>query len=206
MIENKLFIKALETDSVYFEEGKKEVISSDFDQVDHKLIRKEMLTEQIKETVSDGWFEEDMDEKIEVKISEKDRKDPGIFERSDYLRSIFPSMQIQKPGYDYYGFTTMILGILAMFVFYGFNKINTSQKDILKDAGQSSDLFTTDTSLALFANMMLIILERYINRTNVMYQDEQSLTKSAGKNLIGKLDDAAGFASRRTMTSSMTMH
>ena len=114
-------------------------------------------------------------------------------------------MQIQKPGYDYYGFTTMILGILAIFVFYGFNKINTSQKDILKDAGQSSDLFTTDTSLALFANMMLIILERYINRTNVMYQDEQSLSKNGGKSLIGKLDDAA-LTSRRTMTSSMTMH
>ena len=66
-------MKALETDCVYFEEGKKEVISSDFDQVDHNQIRKEMLTNEIEETVSDGWFEEDMDEKIEVKVSEKDR-------------------------------------------------------------------------------------------------------------------------------------
>lgn len=62
----------------------------------------------------------------------------------------------------------MVLAILAIFVLYGFDTINTSQKDILKNAAGASDIFTTDTSLALFCNMILIILERYINRANVI--------------------------------------
>lgn len=93
------------------------------------------------------------------------------------MKSIFPSAQIQKPGYDYYGFTTLVLAILALFVLYGFDKINTQKKDILGAAGQSSDIFTTDTSLALFFNMLLIIAERYINRANVVEAEDQPLAK-----------------------------
>ena len=84
-----------------------------------------MLDQLVNETVSNGDYEGDLDDKIDCKLYHKNKDKPGFFEVSEYMKSIFPSAQIQKPGYDYYGFTTLVLAILALFVLYGFDKINT---------------------------------------------------------------------------------
>jgi hypothetical protein len=46
----------------------------------------------------------------------------GIFENSKYMENLFPSLKIQKPGYDLYGSTTSTLAVIALFVFFCFSK------------------------------------------------------------------------------------
>jgi len=77
-----------------------------------------------------------MDQKIELKLGFKIKEKPTWFEKSSYIKSIFPSLKIMKPGYDLYGTTTLVLAILAVFVLYGFDSVMVSQADILKDAGK----------------------------------------------------------------------
>lgn len=66
-----------------------------------------------------------------------------------------------------------MLAIIAVFVLIGLDKIYVTVTDVLKETGGSSDIFTTQTSIALFSTMTLMFLERYINRANVMKVDEQ---------------------------------
>lgn len=113
-----------------------------------------------------------MDHKIDLKLGLKDKAKPSIFEKNKYLKTVFPTLTIQKPGRDYYGYTTLTLAVLSLFVLFGFDKVNVSQQDLLEDAGKQSDIFTTDTSLALLLNMILIIVERYINRANVIKSED----------------------------------
>jgi hypothetical protein len=51
------------------------------------------------------------------RIEKRDMPRLSWFERSKYFEKIFPSLKIQKPGYDLYGSTTLFLGILAIYVF-----------------------------------------------------------------------------------------
>jgi hypothetical protein len=66
----------------------------------------------------------------------------------------------------------MILAIIAMFVLFKLDSIYVTVTDVLKDSGSTSDIFTTPTSIALFCTMLIIILERYINRANVIETEE----------------------------------
>lgn len=62
-----------------------------------------------------------MDDKIELKLGMQDKEKPNIFETNPYLKTVFPSLKIQKPGVDYYGYTTMVLAIIAIFVMFTYD-------------------------------------------------------------------------------------
>lgn len=40
-----------------------------------------------------------------------------MFENSNYIDGLFPSLKIQKPGYDLYGATTLVLFLILLFIF-----------------------------------------------------------------------------------------
>jgi hypothetical protein len=48
-----------------------------------------------------------------------------------YFEKIFPSLKIQKPGYDLYGTTTVILSLIALYIFL-FYKNYTVDPNVFK--------------------------------------------------------------------------
>lgn len=78
------------------------------------------------DTFSSGDYKQDFEEKFEV---QDDRKlnQPGMFEHSKYFDRLFPSLKIQKPGYDLYGTTTSILGIMGVYIFMYFESFSFTQ-------------------------------------------------------------------------------
>lgn len=125
LVKSLVLLKGLENDSIYFVEGQYDKPKNNLYCIDPIEFKEELMDKLVLETVSDGDHEDEMEDKIDSKLCYKRTEKPGIFERSKYMKSIFPSAQIQKPGYDYYGFTTLVLPILAIFVLYSFDKINT---------------------------------------------------------------------------------
>jgi hypothetical protein len=130
----------------------------------------------------------------------------GYFEKISYFDSIFPSLRIQKPGYDLYGSITMVLVMIAIFVFNFFTKFNVDP-DVFKFMTGKSALFKTDMAVTLLVIIMIIILERYANRTDTKAAEENR------KKLKNELDSSkkSGFFSndemfkRTTTARSMTV-
>jgi hypothetical protein len=71
-----------------------------------------------------------------------------------------------KPGYDLYGTTTTILGIIAIFVFLKYGELSVDQQNYLSDKSNSSNIFKGDMATCLLIVIIVIILERYVNRTD----------------------------------------
>jgi hypothetical protein len=63
-----------------------------------------------------------------------DKKAPklGFFEKYAYFDGMFPSLKIQKPGYDYYGSSTLTLGILIIFTFTCYSSMSVDPATLLK--------------------------------------------------------------------------
>lgn len=201
-------MKGLENDSIYFVEGKTNQVSTEHISIDPIEVREDLLNKQMNETMSNGDYEEDLEDKIDHRVYRKTLDKPDFFERSKYLQSIFPSAQIEKPGGDYYGLTTCVLFILAVFVWTGYDKINTQKKDILGKAGEASNIFTTDTSIALLGTFSLIIIERFINRSNVIQAEGKPVPfdKMEMQEELNEIKtNQFSMQGSRTMTSSMTM-
>lgn len=87
----------------------------------------------------------------------------GVFERLAYFKRIFPTENLQKPGYDLYASTNVVLFVLLFFVFSYFGKIAV---DIDMLFPQNSNIFRGNMVVCLLALIFLIILERYMNRSN----------------------------------------
>lgn len=66
-----------------------------------------------------------MDEKFDA-IHDRIVNNPGFFEKHDYFDRIFPSLKVQKPGYDLYGSTTLVLGIIGAYIFWNYEKYSFS--------------------------------------------------------------------------------
>ena len=66
---------------------------------------------------------EDLNEKLEFWDRVKKPKS-DIFDSNPYFENVFPSLKIQKPGYDLYGSSTVFLAILAIFVFLFYPSIS----------------------------------------------------------------------------------
>ena len=49
-------------------------------------------------------------------IESRTRPALGVFEKNPYFDGIFPGLRIQKPGYDLYGSTTLMLVVLMVYV------------------------------------------------------------------------------------------
>lgn len=67
-----------------------------------------------------------MDEKFDS-IDDRELNNPGMFERREYFDRLFPSLKVQKPGYDLYGLTTTICGVLGVYIFVYYSSYNYSQ-------------------------------------------------------------------------------
>lgn len=78
------------------------------------------------ESLSAGEFENDLKRKIEIAKDRADHPVQGIFEKKSYFDKIFPSLLIQKPGYDLYGSTTLFNFIIALFIFSFWSSISVN--------------------------------------------------------------------------------
>jgi len=74
-------------------------------------------------------------------------------------------MRIQKPGYDLYASTTMVLVVIAMYIFsrYGQMSVDPVSFGGSKD---SKSLFQGDMAMVLLFTIGIIICERYCNRAD----------------------------------------
>jgi hypothetical protein len=81
-----------------------------------KQFAEEKANRENWETLSNGEYKEDMLEKFDS-LDDRELNNPGFFERRHYFDRIFPSLKVQKPGYDLYGTTTTILGVIAIYIF-----------------------------------------------------------------------------------------
>lgn len=97
---------------------------------------------------------------------------PGIFERNDYFDRIFPSLKVQKPGYDLYGTTTTILGIIGIYIFIYYDQYTFSQAKFEYHKGQSV-LFLAEMALMILFMITIIIVERYANRSDTKKIEEK---------------------------------
>jgi len=97
---------------------------------------------------------------------------PGIFERNDYFDRIFPSLKVQKPGYDLYGTTTTILALIGIYVFLFFDSYTFSQDKFDFSKGQSV-LFIFEMAIMVLFIITIIIVERYANRSDTKKIEEK---------------------------------
>ena len=104
---------------------------------------------------------------------------PGIFERNNYFDRIFPSLKVQKPGYDLYGSTTTILAIIGAYIFIFFNSYTFSQAKFDFSKGQSV-LFLFEMAIMVLLIISIIIIERYANRSDTKKVEEKTFKSEDG--------------------------
>lgn len=112
-IRHHVIQKTLERDSLIFMEGMRDKDQPKFMSV--REFKEEKANRDQWENFSSGDFKEDFVDKFESK-DDRELNNPGIFERNHYFERIFPGLNIQKPGYDLYGTTTSILGLIALYI------------------------------------------------------------------------------------------
>ena len=166
MVNNNQIKKSLENDNLYFLEGNKLEFNSPDWYLDIPLFKKEFDKKQRDNAYSNGDFAQDMQDRIDLKDEDFKEAEPGIFEKVDYLKRLFPSKREQKPGKDFYGTTTFILAIMAVFVLNTFDKLFVTPEDLLKGTAGSNNIFSSNMALSLLFVICLIFLERYISRTD----------------------------------------
>jgi len=199
MIQDGLLKKGLENDSLYYVEGAK--FKEGQDSFKAAELDQELEDAAENDVVSNGDHEEDLDEKIHLKLEKEAKHRNGVFERFDYLTRVFPSLKIQKPGRDYYGTSTLVLAIIAIFVIAAFNNLTVSQADLLPGAKESNNIFKGDMSICLLLMILLIILERYINRTDTKaVEDTQQERRANHSSVFGTQKYFERSSTERSMT------
>ena len=128
MVQQNEIQKNLESDELIYMEGArnfKTLISENEIQED----RNELIQVEVFSACD---FEEAYDERFAIK-AEREEDTLGIFETSEYFDKIFPALQIQKPGQDYYSRTTLFLALCAVYVFMFYGKMDVDVNDYLKN-------------------------------------------------------------------------
>lgn len=115
MIAAKTLKKSLESDYVIYVEGTSRVHD------DHEFLTQDEVEEQTREELetydySAIDFKEEYLRKNGL-IEYKNSPPLGPFERWHYFKRIFPSENLQKPGYDLYASTNIVLFVLVFFIF-----------------------------------------------------------------------------------------
>lgn len=160
MVEDNVLQKSLENDNLIIVEGFYDTAPEYFTS---EQIQLEIAEEE--RALSSGDFDEDLDAKIKI-ISDKNLPKQGFFEKNDYFDSVFPSLKIQKPGYDLYGSSTVFLTILALYVFIGYSSISVDQASLLDSVKSSNNIFKGEMAVSLIVVIIIIIIERYVNRSD----------------------------------------
>lgn len=95
----------------------------------------------------------------------------GIFESSNYMDGLFPSLKIQKPGYDLYGTTTLVLFLILLFIFLFYERYTNDPQVFVFMHGQSA-IFKGEMGIMLTLISGIIIVERLANRTDTKAVNE----------------------------------
>jgi len=136
-------------------------------------------------------------------IDNRKRPKLGFFEKKEYFDKIFPSLKIQKPGYDLYGSSTILLSLMAIYVFMFYNHITVDMSIFGFLKGQSS-IFGGEMALVILAIISVIILERYTNRSDTKAQEQkrmsQDLNAGGGGGFFGNDDLFKRTSTNRSMT------
>lgn len=178
LIRENVVQKTLERDSLIYVEGERDNLQPNF------ITQYEFNIEKAKrenwENQSSGDYKEDFAEKFES-IEDRVLNHPGWFERNPYFERIFPSLNIQKPGYDLYGTTTSILGFIGIYIFMYYESYSFSQMKFDFAAGQSV-VFPGEMAVTVLFIIMVIIVERYANRSDTKkIEEDNKLVESADK-------------------------
>ena len=128
-IEENVITKGLENDSLYFEEGFTNK------QMANNMKISELKDYMLKQELQDGCMSDGDEDDLNIKLEKIQNKDickkDGMFEKSHYLRKLFPTLKIQKPGEDYYGSITLVLFMILLWTFISFDYLFVRSSDLL---------------------------------------------------------------------------
>lgn len=200
MVEQRRLAKGLETDSLYFVEGHK--TNYDVQIFESEALTRELRAAGCERPQSSGDFGEDIEDKMQ-QLEQKNLPEMTYFETWQYFDRLFPGLRVQKPGTDYYGSTTLLLAILAIFVLLNFEQLYVSQSDLLESANfNNSGIFNGAMAVCLLTIVFIIFLERYISRTDTKAAEDDK------KTIADDMEDKAYFKDvfeRSTTARSMTV-
>jgi hypothetical protein len=158
----------LENESLYYVEGQ---YIPQKDMMSKEEFIDEHNNEENWENFSSADYIEEYDE-VYDKLEERKIEAPGFFEKKTYFNKIFPSLKIQKPGTDLYGSTTFTLSLLTAFVFIFYARYTVSPDVFTFVKGQSS-IFKGEMAVTICFLLLIIIVERYANRTDTKHVEEK---------------------------------
>lgn len=126
-----------------------------------------------------------------------------MFENNPYFDRIFPGLKIQKPGYDLYGLTTSILGLIGLYIFMYYESYSFSQMSFDFSKGQSV-IFPGEMAMTVLVVITIMIIERYANRSDTKKVEEPKIVedKDSKKKSFFSNDD---MFKRTTTQRSMTV-
>ena len=129
-VKSKLIKKGLENDTLYYIEGAKQNNNPEF--INEEKFEQELIRINTKErALSSGDFKLEVEAIQDLLDHKNEETKIGMFERNPYLKRIFPASIEQKPGVDYYGTTTLMLFIIAIYVCNKFDKLFVTPEDLL---------------------------------------------------------------------------
>ena len=134
-------------------------------EIDKLRFEKKHEMAQHIDNISAFDHEEELEQKKEI-IELKDSEQKGILELSPYFARLFPACRLQKPGHDLYGVSTLVLGVIWIYSFFFFDYMTVNEFQLLEGAKKSSNLFKTSMSQQLVFVFVIIIIERYVNRSD----------------------------------------
>jgi hypothetical protein len=162
LVEEKAIQKSLENDNLMFIEGF--TMGTPKDMLGAEELGDERAKPQNWGYVSAGDFDEELDLKAE-KVERRTRPRQGFFEKSKYFQKVFPSAALQKPGYDLYGASTLVLGLMLGYVLM-FYQSYTVDPEVFEFVRGQGALLDGGQALTILAVIALLIVERLANRSD----------------------------------------
>jgi anaerobic C4-dicarboxylate transporter len=107
-----------------------------------------------------------MEEKAkEIRLKKKSRVDLMLRKIKDisYFKRLFPLVKEEKPGKDMYAWITFWLFIICIYMINFYQYIDARGTQILQNTNQ----YSKNMTIMILILVGVLILERYIGRTNV---------------------------------------
>ena len=163
MISENRLKKVIENDHVIYMEGSPNKSKNFLTQHEKNMNR---YKAEKDETLSAADVDTDYSLKSKLIANRDQIPNPGVFERWDYFKNIFPEQLIQKPGYDLYGGTTIFMFIMCIYIFSFYSEISVNSDNFIPKKADNSDIFNSGMILTLLFIVFIMIFERYANRTD----------------------------------------
>ena len=137
-------------------------------------------------------------------LDKKETPRLGLFERNKYFDKVFPSLKIQKPGYDLYASTTIFLGILLLYVFAFYGQMSVSQADYLTKE-PAAGLFNFHMIILMLIIITIMFVERYANRMDTKAAKKKSEVMAESNKEDERLAKEQATFGRSKTARSMTV-